>query len=146
MTFRNLKTLKPVTRDSAAVFHFHELEFESPDGAVDDAGEPVMLVPWIEVRPVGDMNPSYLNAVLQAQSGKRKFDKLDVKTLRQNREQDRELYPRHVFTGRWGNWIDDATGEQVPYSEEKAVELMAALPADQVDQLRAFCNSLDNFR
>lgn len=146
MNFRNLKTLTPVTRDSATIFYFHELELEHPNGHLTDAGEPQMVVPWIEVRPVGDMNPGYLNAVLQAQSGKRKLDKLDVKTLRQNREQDRELYPKHVFTGKWGNWFDDATGEEVPYSQEAALELMSKLPADQVDQLRAFCNSLDNFR
>jgi len=66
--------------------------------------------------------------------------------LEENREQDRELYPRFVLTGNWGGWLDDETGNEVPYSEEAARELLTQLPIDEFDELRAFCNEPHNFR
>lgn len=152
MKFRNLNYVQEVTRQSTARYEFFSMEFERDTGKVDPETErPIMesVVPWIEVRPVGEVNRPYINAVLTHQSRNRRRltkGKFDARMLEENREQDRDLYPKHVFTGAWGGWIDDATGAEVPYSPEAARELLEQLPPEEFDELRAFCNELGNFR
>lgn len=151
MKFRNLNDLEEVTRQSTSRYEFFALEYDRETDELDEDGQPVResVVPWIEVRPVGELNRPYINAVLASQSKARRRiskGKIDVRMLEDNREQDRDLYPRHVFTGRWGGWLDDATGEEVPYSAEAARELLEQLPIDEFDELRAYCNELGNFR
>ena len=151
MKFRNLRDAQEVTRQSTSRFEFFGLEFDRDTGELNDEGRPIMesCVPWIEVRPVGECNAPYMNAVLAHQSKNRRRmsrGKLDARMLRENRELDIDLFPRHVFTGSWGGWLDDATGEEVPYSADAARELLEQLPPEEFDELRAYCNELGNFR
>jgi hypothetical protein len=151
MKFRNLSDVQEVTRQSTATYEFHSLAFEHPTGQLDESGQPIMetLTPWIEVRPVGEINKPYINAVLASQSKNRRRitkGRIDAAMLAENRAQDCILYPEHVFTGNWGHWIDDATGEPAPYSKEAASSLLRQLPIEEVDELRAFCNDTASFR
>lgn len=153
MRFQNLSNIQPVTRQSSARYEFFELEFERETSEIDpESGRPVTetVVPWIEVRPVGEINEPYINAVLRQQAKLRRRmssgQAPTSKMLEENRRQDRDLYVRHVFTGAWGGWVDAATGAEVPYSAEAATELLEQLPNDSFDQLRAFCNDHSNFR
>ena len=151
MKFRNLSNIQEVTRQSVAKYEFHALSFERETDEVDENGQRIVetLTPWIEVRPVGEINKPYINAVLASQSKNRRRitkGKIDAAMLAENRAQDCQLYPEHVFTGNWGHWIDDTTGQPVPYSKEAATDLLRQLPIEEVDELRAFCNDTASFR
>lgn len=117
--------------------------------------------PWLEVRPATQSNSAYFNAMLArdtammqpkngtpGQSGRTR-GRATVRTvgpseLEQNRRSDRDLYPKHVVVGM-GGWIDDATGAEVPYSQESAAELLQQLTDHLFDQLRNFCACDANF-
>src|SRR5262245_45061210 len=132
MQFGNLAG-QEVSPDTTAVYTFYELPGE----------------PWLRVKPAGDLNRAYFGAVLAASAKNRKRlmkGKIDAEMLEQNRQLDRKLYPIHVAGGEWGGWVDDKTGQDVPYSAEGFKELCAQLPADLFDELRAFCNEPSNFR
>jgi len=132
MRFSNLSGAN-VTAESTAIFTFFDLPGE----------------PWVRVRPGGDLNRPYFAAVLASQSKNRKRlmkGKIDADMLEKNRVVDRSLYPKHMDAGEWGGWVDDETGQEVPYSQQGFAELMAQLPADLFDELRAFCNEPVNFR
>lgn len=104
--------------------------------------------PWIEVHPSGETNKPYFNAVLKRQAanrGRMLRGKIDEATIARNRAEDRELYPQHVLTGKWGGWKDEA-GVEIPYSPETVRELLQQLPDYQFDSLRAYCNEPSNFR
>jgi hypothetical protein len=132
MKFSNLAG-QEVSPDTTAIYTFYELPGE----------------PWLRVRPAGDLNRAYFGAVLAASSKNRKRlmrGKIDAAMLEENRQLDRKLYPQHVDGGAWGGWLDDETGEAVPYSKQGFQELCEQLPADLFDELRAFCNQAGNFR
>lgn len=145
MSFKNLSNITPVTKESTAKYEFdaYATEVKGDDGTI------TYTTPWIEVHPVGEVNKPYMNAVLSTQSkNRRKVTKgrMTVAMMEENREEDRKLYPQYVFSGKWGGWLDDKTGEEVPYSEEKAKELLKQMDFDEFDELRGFCNQMDNFR
>tara|TARA_R110000796_G_scaffold28374_1_gene77674 strand:+ start:491 stop:937 length:447 start_codon:yes stop_codon:yes gene_type:complete len=126
MRFSNLSG-SDVSQSSTAVYTFYDLPGE----------------PWILVKPGGDLNLPYFQAVLASQTkNRRKLQKgkIDAEMLVKNRNVDRSLYPIHLDGGEWGGWLDDETGEEVPYSKEGFKDLMAQLPGHLFDGLRAFCN------
>ena len=134
MKFGNLSGAQ-VSTQSVARFTFYDLPGE----------------PWVMVRPTGDINKAYFAEVLaySAKSGNRKRlmrGKIDAAMLEQNRQLDRQLIPKHADGGSWGGWLDDETGEEVPYSAESFRQLCEQLPADLFDELRGFCNEPANFR
>ena len=104
--------------------------------------------PWLMVRPGGEENKAYFQAVLASQSKNRKRlmkGKLNAEMLVENRRVDRKLYPKHIDAGEWGGWQDEQ-GNEVPYTPAAFAELMQQLPNDLFDELRAFCNEPVNFR
>ena len=109
MKFRNLAGSEEVTRQSTARYEFFSLEFELEDGST--------MVPWIEVRPVGEVNRPYINAVLAQQAKNRRRltkGKIDARMLEENRDQDRELYPKFVLTGNWAAGSTTPPGKRSP--------------------------------
>lgn len=121
----------------------------SAQSVADFVFEDLPGAPWVRVRIGGQLNRGYFNAVLARESKGRKRalrGRIDMATLDRNRELDRKLFPKHMDGGAWGGWVDDSTGEEVPYSPEGFAELMAQLPADLFDELRAFVNEPVNFR
>ena len=112
-------------QSSTAVYTFYDLPGE----------------PWVRVRPGGDINLPYFQAVLASQTkNRRKIQKgkIDAEMLVKNRDLDRKLYPLHIDAGEWGGWEDD--NGPVDYSPSGFTELMEQLPGHLFDGLRAFCN------
>jgi hypothetical protein len=128
--FQNLKGAV-VSPTAVARFTFHDIEGE----------------PWVEVRSAGEINKPYFNAVLKRTAKNRRMQRgqIDTDTLERNRNEDRELYPQHILTGKWGGWKDE-NGTDIPFSLEGARELMQQLPSYQFDGLRSYCNEPTNFR
>lgn len=131
MKFANLKGAE-VSAQSKVRYTFLDIEGE----------------PWIEVRPAGETNKPYFNAVLKRQAANRRRlvrGQVDEAMLSRSRTEDRELYPQHVLTGAWGGWKDES-GNDIPCTPEAMRELMQQLPDYQFDGLRSFCNEPTNFR
>jgi len=131
MKFKNLKGAGHVTAKSKYTYIFYELEGE----------------PWIEVHPAAECNKRYFNAVLRKQKATRRklaAGKIDTAMLKQNREEDRELFPKFVCTGKWGGWADE-NGNEIPFSVEAATDLFRQLPDHVFDDFRQDCNILSNF-
>jgi len=120
-----------VRPDSTAKYTFYEIEGE----------------PCLEVKPTTEINKGYLNAVLR--KGRRTLmrmrnTKMSTDMLKQNRDQDRELYPEHVVVG-WPTPPKDSDGKDVPFSKEACEAFLKALPDFLFDDLRIFCGSSSNF-
>jgi hypothetical protein len=104
-------------------------------------GSPVLIL-----RPANESNAAYFNALLKANAHagvRRKKQKIDGKLTAEIREQDRELYPKHVIAG-W-EAVVDSDGKDVPFSMEAAVEFLAALPNWIFDGVRTSALDPENF-
>lgn len=105
------------------------------------AGEPVLVL-----KPATEANKPYFNAVLKrsrrniraVQSGA-----INNKMLAENRDEDRELYPRHVIADWKG--ITDSKGKPVDFSVDACRSFLEALPDWVFDEIRNFAGSSANF-
>lgn len=102
--------------------------------------------PSVFGKPATEANKPYLNSVLK--KGKRllrrmRGGKMSVEALRESREQDYELYPKHVVK-RFGNQPlrDDGS----PATDEDLGAFLRAIPIDMFDEMRAFYSDPDTFR
>lgn len=133
MQFRNLKDAA-ISPQATSKFVFYSIDGE----------------PWLMVRPAHEINTPFWNALLKKNAGN-KARQVMARTvtaamLKRDRDEARELYGKHVANvGVWGGWVDDA-GVEIAYSQAALEALLAALPDDQFDELRAHCQALANFR
>jgi len=106
----------------------------------------------ILLAPATEANPAYYNAMLKL-SGKRvramvKSDSITAEDAAQNRDDDRQLYPRFVIRG-WENFQGDGEGldehGHVPFSREHARKLCDALPSHLMDRLRNHASTPERF-
>lgn len=106
----------------------------------------------ILVAPATEANPAYYNAMLKL-SGKRvramvRSDQITAEDAAQNRDDDRELYPRYVIRG-WeqvqgsGDGLDE--NGHVPFTRENAVKLCRVLPAHLMDRVRNHASTPERF-
>jgi hypothetical protein len=114
---------------------------EMPNGA-----NPVLVG-----RYAGEANRPYYNALLKRQAKRvqrtqaaLRAGMVDPEMLAQNRDDDRELFPRFVLTG-WAE-VCDAKGKEVPFNEQNAADFLAALPNEDFDDARNFFSNRSNFR
>lgn len=127
--FDKIKNLS-VGVDASAEYIFYGIE-----------GEPSVIG-----RPATEANKRYMNAVLK--KGKRlirrmRGGKLSVEALAESREQDYELFPRHVLTGFGKRPLRDDGSE----AEDGDLEsFLRAIPTDMFDEMRGFFNDPDTFR
>jgi hypothetical protein len=101
--------------------------------------------PTLIVKPATESNKPYFNSVLrrsrktlqQSQGG------LSAKMITDNRNEDKELYPKHVIVG----WEDmkDSSGELVDFSVENCTNFIGKLPPWLFDEIRTFCGKSINF-
>jgi hypothetical protein len=121
-----------------------------------------IALPWItpdayfDVHPAGESNPKYYEAML-AMSAKRKIavatenQAAVLEELAQDREDDRDLYPRAVLHG-WGG-IQDTARKDVPFSVDAALALIKGggpgdgkrLPDWIFQKVRRHCENPANF-
>lgn len=102
--------------------------------------------PVLHVAPATDANKPYFNALLKRASkvGRAvKAGKMTAAMLEENREEDRDLYPRHVIKG-WDDVLE-AGGEYVPFGTDACHDFIAALPNWVFDDVRNFCGEASNF-
>ncbi len=119
-----------VSADSTAEYTLYELE-----------GEPVLIV-----RPANDKNKKYFNSVLKSSARMAQIarvGKITAKILNENREQDRELFPKFVIIGWKG--VLSATRKDVPFNADNCAQFIAALPNQIFDGLRQFAASPGSF-
>lgn len=102
-------------------------------------------------RYAGEANKPYYNAVLREQAkgvaakqAALKAGAISAEMLAEGRELDRELFPKFVLTG-WENVLD-SEGKLVPFNEQNAADFLAALPNEDVDDVRNFFGTRTNFR
>jgi hypothetical protein len=105
------------------------------------AGEPVLIV-----KPATEANKGYFNSVLRRSRRNLhavKAGSISQKMIKENRAEDRELYPKHIVNG-WKT-MKDSKGKDVPFSPEAAHDFLEALPDWLFDEIRAFCGASQNF-
>ena len=104
------------------------------------------LVPVLLVASSTEANKPYFNALLK-RAGKSaravRAGKLTAAMLEENREEDKDLYPRFVIRG----WTDvlDGDGKALKYSNSDCADFIDALPNWIFDDLRVFCGNPANF-
>lgn len=102
--------------------------------------------PILVGRCAGQNNKPYFNVLLRTNSRRAKIVKaqgVNASMLDENRDQDRELFPRHVIT----DWKDvvDSKGKPVAFSRENCEEFLQHLPDHIFDQVRDFFATPENF-
>lgn len=102
--------------------------------------------PVLVVTPATEANAGYFNALLKRSKKAARLVRsgnISVQTIKDNRGEDRTLYPKYVVKG-WRDVVD-ATGEEVPFSAEACADFLAALPDWLFDDLNSFCKEPTNF-
>lgn len=102
--------------------------------------------PVLLVSAATESNTLYYNALLRdAIKNARKVRKggVSAEMMKKNRDQDRELYPKHVIKG-WRD-IVDADGNEVPFSQEACSDFVNQLPDWIFDDIRNYCSDPTNF-
>lgn len=135
-----------------AMANFANLQFKSKDTGrftfygielLDHKGS--LVTPIFVVRNAGESNKPYFNEMLRrAEHLARRKAKVTVELIKDNRDRDRDLYPKHVIVG-WENVVD-ADGKPVPFSQDDCRAFLASVPDDMFDELREFCREAVNFR
>ena len=95
--------------------------------------------PWLDIVSATEYNKPYFNELLKRQRRNRRSirtGKISVDTLKNNREEDLDLYAKHVIKG-WGK-IQDSKGNEVPFSKGACLDFLKAIPNWIFDDLRNF--------
>lgn len=103
--------------------------------------------PTLTVRPTGEANPPYMNAMFKRSKGvarRLRSGDMSVDLLEETRDIDLKLYPKYVVTG-WKD-VETDSGDEAPFNAELVAQFLDALPEDLFDELRAHCGDLSNFR
>lgn len=129
INFSHLSKLK-VSADKTVDYDLYQLE-----------GEPVL-----QLLPATEANKPYFNALLRASRKNVRAvqsKKVNVHTIENNRNEDRQLYGKFIVKGWKG--IVDSKGKEVEFSEENVLGFLAALPNEIFDDMRTFASETDNF-
>jgi hypothetical protein len=104
-------------------------------------GEPVLTM-----KPANEANKPYFNQVLK--KSRRKLRRiqsgnLSTEFLEENRELDRQLFPKTVIIDWKG--VKDSAGKTVPFTQEACAEFLQALPDWLFDEVRNHAAIHGNF-
>lgn len=128
MKFGYLKKLDVTNK--TADFTIHQIE-----------GAPVLVL-----KPATEVNKPYFNAVLKRSRRNvraLKAGAVNTAMIAENREQDRELFPKFVIE----TWRDvvDSQRKSVEFNRENCEEFLRALPDWIFDEIRDFAGNSTNF-
>jgi hypothetical protein len=116
------------------------------DKTVDYILDQLESQPTLKMLPANQANKPYHSALLR-KSGRRikalQKRKINEKILKENREEDKELYVKHIIKG-WSG-IVDAQGKNVPFNEESVTEFLDGIPVWLFEEIREFASDIDNF-
>lgn len=127
--FANLKSLE-VKAEKTSPFTIYQIE-----------GEPVL-----HIAPATEANKPYFNALLKrSRKNQRRINSGNFTgaIIQENRDNDRELYPRFVIRG-WDEVID-SSGDAVPFNTQNATDFLQALPDWLFDEIRNFATDPQSF-
>lgn len=110
---------------------------------IQEEGKPV---PVLILAPSGTANRPYFHDLLNrsqsvARAAKKKS--ISARQIDENREDDRELFPRHVVKG-W-RYIPEADGTYSQFTEDNVRDFLKALPDWLFDRVRTFTAQPENF-
>jgi len=128
MDFSHLKSLE--VRNKTAEYSLFQI-----------SGEPTLIL-----KPATEANKGYFNSVLRRSRRNLRAVKsgaISQKMIKENRDEDKELYPKHIITG----WVDikDSSGEDVLFSPDNCADFLEVLPDWIFDDIRNFAGSSENF-
>ena len=102
--------------------------------------------PWVEVKPATEWNKGFFNALLKRQRRGRRLQRagtLTVDGIKRMRDEDRELYSKHIVAG-WGGVVD-VDGRAVELSPDNCCDFLHAIPDESFDMLRDFAGDSQTF-
>lgn len=124
----------------------HLKNLEVKDKTVDYSLFQINGEPTLVLKPATEANKGYFNSVLRRSKRNLRAVKsgsISQKMIKENREEDKELYPKHIIVG----WKDmkDSSGKDVPFSTENCTDFLEVLPDWIFDDIRNFAGSSENF-
>lgn len=132
MSFNHIKKLA-VPKTAKTEFTFYQIQ-----------GRPTLTV-----RPSGEVNPQYMNAMFKKSKGvarRLRSGEMSVDLLEETRDIDLQLYPQFVVLSWDEESVRDDQDEPAAFTPENVAAFLRALPDDLFDELRAHCGDLSNFR
>jgi len=107
-----------------------------------------LILPKLIMRNAGQANAGYFNAVARANAKTGQMrriaqGRIDAEMVERNRQQDVQLFPRHVIEGWEG--IYDSNGNAVEFNADNCTAFLAALPPWIMDEIRNFAAVPANF-
>lgn len=102
--------------------------------------------PKLELAQATEANKPYFNGLLRRSRKNMpriKSGNIDVDLVLANRDNDRELYAKHVLRG-WSG-VRDTDGNEVPFSADNALEFLTQIPNWLFDEIRDFASEPRNF-
>lgn len=100
--------------------------------------------PTLHVLPAGEVNRPYFQALLKLVSqSPTKLTALTTARISEERNQDRQLFAKHVIQGWEG--VRDTEGNLVPFSYDNCLEFLRALPDNYFDEIRNYAKDLTRF-
>lgn len=106
------------------------------------------VIPTLIVAQANEANLPYFNEVLKGtgrMARRVRGGALTASMVKENRDEDRRLFPLHVIK-RWvEGTVVDADGTSVPFSRDNCKEFVEAIPDFAFDRLRGHCAETTNF-
>lgn len=101
----------------------------------------------ILLKPAAESNAGYYNAMLKLSAARirqmARKGSAGAEEVAQSREEDRQLFPRHVIAGWEG--IPDVEGNMAPFNLDNASKWVQALPDWLFDRIRNAAGSPERF-
>jgi len=101
----------------------------------------------VAVKPATEANSPYFNAMLRRSASRARriarMDRVTAEDAAANRNDDRDLFPRHVLV----NWegVFDTSNTPVPFNEDNAREFCTKLPDWLFDRIRNAASTPERF-
>ena len=102
--------------------------------------------PIIEIKPANDTNKPYISALLRNNAQVRRAQRVTLKAMERNRQDDVELYAKHIIVN-WKHVIDEKANP-VKYTPSEGIDFLTEIVKDNgwiFDDLRMFCSDMSNF-
>ena len=102
--------------------------------------------PVLIMRPATEANKPYFNALLKSSGKARKqiqAGQMNANIISENREEDKDLYPKFVIIG-WRDVMDD-DGNDSPFNPSDCKDFIEALPGWLFDDVRDHARNPSNY-
>lgn len=102
--------------------------------------------PTLILAPATEANKGYFNALLKRagkSARKVKAGNINVGLIEENRDEDRDLYPKLIVKG-WRD-VTDINGTDVEFNVDDCAKFLAQLPSWLFDDIRAFAGDTSNY-